>query len=47
MLLIVGFCDDDVNPFGPLHEYVAPETVDAVRFNAEPAQSGELLATVG
>jgi len=23
----VGFCNDDVKPFGPVHEYVAPETV--------------------
>jgi hypothetical protein len=22
----VGFCSDDVKPFGPLHEYVAPLT---------------------
>jgi hypothetical protein len=23
----VGFCSEDVKPFGPVHEYVAPETV--------------------
>jgi hypothetical protein len=23
----VGFCSDDVKPPGPVHEYVAPETV--------------------
>ena len=22
----VGFCSDDVKPFGPVHEYVAPAT---------------------
>ena len=29
-LEIVGFCSVDTNPFGPLHEYVAPLTVDAL-----------------
>ena len=23
----VGFCADEVKPFGPVHEYVAPATV--------------------
>ena len=23
----VGFCAEEVKPFGPVHEYVAPETV--------------------
>ena len=26
-LLRVGFCSVDVKPFGPVHAYVAPETV--------------------
>lgn len=30
---IEGFCELDVNPFGPVHEYVAPAILDAVRFN--------------
>jgi hypothetical protein len=44
---IDGFCNDDVKPFGPVHEYVAPPTFDAVRFNVEPVQTGPLLETVG
>ena len=23
----VGFCSEEMKPFGPVHEYVAPETV--------------------
>src|SRR5436190_19942519 len=29
-LLRVGFCSADVKPFGPVHAYVAPETVDVL-----------------
>jgi hypothetical protein len=44
---IPGFCDDEVNPPGPVHEYVAPATFGVVRFNAAPTQRGPLLAAVG
>jgi hypothetical protein len=46
-LLIDGFCEDDVNVFGPDHEYVAPVIVLAVRFNTWPLHTGVLLPTVG
>lgn len=42
-----GFCDEDINPFGPVHEYVAPAMVLAVKFNVEPAHIGLLLPAVG
>jgi hypothetical protein len=29
-LEIVGFCSVEVKPFGPVQEYVAPTTVDAL-----------------
>jgi hypothetical protein len=45
--VIDGFCNDDVKPLGPVHEYVPPVTFDAVRFNVEPAQTGPLFETVG
>jgi hypothetical protein len=32
---------------GPVHEYVAPATVLALRFIAEPVQTGLLLLAVG
>lgn len=44
---IVGFWEVDVNPFGPVHAYVAPVTVGVVRFKAEPRHTGELEETVG
>ena len=37
-LAIVGFCRLDVKPFGPVHEYVAPLTVDALSEIVPPAQ---------
>ena len=42
-----GFCVADEKLFGPLHEYVAPATLLAVRFKVDPAQIGELLDAVG
>jgi hypothetical protein len=36
-----------VKPFGPVHEYVAPVIVAAVKFNGLPAQIGLLLPAVG
>ena len=47
MPAMLGFCDDDVKPFGPVQLYVAPDTVDAKRFNVDPAHTGPLLVAVG
>ena len=47
ILLITGFCNDELNPFGPVQLYVAPGTVDANKFNALPSQTGELLVSGG
>ena len=37
----------DVKPFGPVQLYVAPDTVEAVKFSVDPSQRGPLLETVG
>jgi hypothetical protein len=42
-----GFCKEEENPFGPVHEYVAPATAGVVKFNVLPAQIGLLLDAVG
>ena len=42
-----GFCRDEINPFGPVHEYVAPPTVDAVRLRVEPTQTAPPFPAVG
>ena len=44
---ILGFCVNDVNPFGPVHAYVAPATVAAVRFIVLPVHTGLLLDAAG
>ena len=44
---IVGFCDTDTKPPGPVHEYDAPATLLADRFRGEPAQTGLLEDAVG
>jgi hypothetical protein len=44
---MLGFWTDEVNPPGPVHEYVAPATLGVVRFNEAPTQRGPLLAAVG
>ena len=44
---IVGFCKVEEKLFGPVHEYVAPAIVLAVRVNVEPAHKGLLLPAVG
>lgn len=31
-----GFCNEELNPLGPVHEYVAPAIVLAVRLSVEP-----------
>ena len=43
----VGFCSADVKPFGPVHEYVAPETVGVESEMVLPAQYGPPLLAVG
>jgi hypothetical protein len=43
----VGFWSADVNPFGPVHAYVAPATGAAVSASVPPGQSGPLLPAVG
>ena len=42
-----GFCVADVNADGPLHAYVAPDTVGAVKLIALPEHTGELLVAAG
>jgi hypothetical protein len=44
---IVGFCNVELKLFGPVHEYVAPAIVLAVRFKVDPTQTGLLLDAVG
>ena len=43
----VGFCADDVNPFGPVHEYVAPETVGVESEIVAPSQYRPPFDAVG
>ena len=43
----VGFCSEEVNPFGPVHEYVAPATVGVLSWIVAPAQYGPPLVAVG
>jgi hypothetical protein len=43
----VGFCSEDVKPFGPVHAYVAPLTVGVFSWIVEPAQYGPPLVAVG
>jgi hypothetical protein len=44
---LVGFCAEEVKPPGPVHAYVAPATVEAVKFKVAPGQTGPLLPAVG
>src|SRR5215212_7774643 len=46
-LLRVGFCADEVKPFGPVHEYVAPATVGVESAMVVPSQYGPPLLEVG
>lgn len=39
-LVMLGFCKVEVNPFGPDHEYAAPETVVAFRLSVWPEHTG-------
>ena len=43
----VGFCNDDVNPPGPVQEYVAPATAVVVRLMVCPVHTGLLLPGAG
>src|SRR5206468_1390739 len=43
----VGFCCEEVKPFGPVHEYVAPLTVGVLSAIVAPAQYGPALLAVG
>jgi hypothetical protein len=43
----VGFCNAEVNPFGPVQEYVAPLTVGVERLIVAPSQYGPVLLAVG
>jgi hypothetical protein len=43
----LGFCDDEVNPFGPVHEYVPPLTVGVDNAIVLPAQYGPPFDAVG
>ena len=45
--VMLGFCNDDVKLLGPVHAYVAPLTVLAVKFSVVPAQIAPLLPAVG
>ena len=45
--VILGFCVAVAKLFGPVHAYVAPVTVLAVRVTVVPEQTGVLLLAVG
>jgi len=44
---IVGFCDEELNPPGPVHEYDAPLIALAVRDIELPTHKGPLLEATG
>src|SRR6185369_11088013 len=43
----VGFCSAEVKPFGPVHAYVAPETVGVESEIVAPSQYGPPFDAVG
>src|SRR5947208_3490633 len=43
----VGFCSDEVKPFGPVHAYVAPLTAGVESAIVAPTQYGPPLLAVG
>jgi len=43
----VGFCRAELNPFGPVHEYVAPATVGVDNAMVAPEQYGPPFEAVG
>ena len=44
---MLGFCNVELNPFGPVQLYVAPAITLAVRSNVDPEQIALLLPAVG
>ena len=46
-LVIDGFWDEELKLLGPDHEYVAPDTVVAYKFNVEPAHTAPPVLAVG
>jgi hypothetical protein len=47
VLACVGFWSADVNPFGPVHEYVAPLTNGVESWIVPPEQYGPVFEAVG
>ena len=45
--VITGYCEAEENPLGPVHAYVTPEIVLAVRLRSFPTQTGVLLLAEG
>ena len=45
--LILGFCEEELKLLAPVQAYVAPDVVEAPRFNFCPAHSGPLLDATG
>ena len=43
----VGFCELEVNPFGPVQLYEAPLAVGVERLSVVPLQTGPLFPAVG
>lgn len=47
LFAMVGFCEEELNPFGPLHAYAAPPMLEAVSEIFDPSHNGLLLPVVG
>lgn len=45
--VIVGFCIDDVKPFGPVQLYFARSMAEAVNSNVAPSHNGPLVDAFG
>jgi hypothetical protein len=46
-LAMDGACNVEVNPFGPVQAYAAPDTTGVERLSVEPIQTGLLLEAIG
>ena len=46
-MAIAGSSTEDVKLFGPLHTYVAPRTVGALKLIGLPEQTGEFTVKLG
>ena len=44
---MLGFCEGELKPLGPDHEYVAPPMATCVKLSVPFKQIGELLPAVG